>query len=446
MINRIKKSDQILNIGSIVLSGVNLTTDEFKQTLLLDGRPIVVPASNQFVLLPSEIGLEPPNFFMSVPYTGTSLREQYLPTDYIVTGWSVFLGKSGVGPAHLTSGTSGNPIWSPLTGQLYLRSPYNPSVRNSIADFSINSGLFASSGQIYQDTLTGNQIIGLDIYSGLSGAQDFSVILRGRYNDLYEGNVSQGVVMSSGDSSISFYSEYAATGNDLLEYYSANEFIATRWAVYVSNTGTTALTPPLPLTGRFYYRDPRNTTKTTITNFGISSGNYSSFGVLSQNFYIPFRQLIGLDISGSLNDIKNLNIVLGGTTIVSANYYKDLVTSYQFNIFSGYVTGLIQNGNVSIKNISTDTYDFIKSDIGKMVAFSGSGPNQTGFLKSSAGFSVGDRISIMQVGNSTLTVTGDNSVTVVSRNNAYKANGRYSKLDALYKDTNFWILYGDITT
>jgi hypothetical protein len=147
MINkRVKQSDSYLNVGGLFISGAALTTDEFKQTLLLDGKPLVIPASNQYVLLPSEIGLQPPNFFLSIPYTGLSLYEEYLNTDYIVTGWEVYLGESGSGPAHLTSGASGQPIWSPLTGQLYVRSPINPSNRLPIANFYINSGQFANSG------------------------------------------------------------------------------------------------------------------------------------------------------------------------------------------------------------------------------------------------------------------------------------------------------------
>jgi hypothetical protein len=342
MINkRVKQSDSYLNIGGLFISGAALTTDEFKQTLLLDGKPLVIPASNQYVLLPSEIGLQPPNFFLSIPYTGLSLYEEYLNTDYIVTGWEVYLGESGVGPAHLTSGASGQPIWSPLTGQLYVRSPLNPSNRSAIANFYINSGQFANSGQIFQDTLTGNQIIGLDIYSGLSGAEDLSIVLKGRYNDLYQENISEGVVMSSGDSSISFYSEYGATGNTLLEYYSANEFYVNRWAVYVSNSGSGPFAMSLPLTGRFYYRDPKNQQKVHITSFGLNSGLFYSWATLVQDAYIPFRRMIGIDISGTLNDIKNVNIVLGGKSVVAANYYKDLITTDKFETFSGYTTGLI---------------------------------------------------------------------------------------------------------
>lgn len=353
MINkRVKQSDSYLNVGGLFISGTSLTTDDFKQTLLLDGKPLVIPASNQYVLLPSEIGLQPPNFFLSVPYTGLSLYEEYLNTDFIVTGWEVYLGESGLGPAHLTSGASGQPIWSPLTGQLYVRSPLNPSNRSSIANFYINSGQFANSGQIFQDTLTGNQIIGLDIYSGLSGAEDLSIILKGRYNDLYEENISDGVVMSSGDSSISFYSEYGATGNTLLEYYSANEFYVNRWAVYVSNSGTGPFANGLPLTGRFYYRDPKGKQTVTISNFGLNSGLLASWSTTSQDIYIPFRKMIGIDISGTLNDIKNVNIVLGGRSVVAANFYKDLITRSQFEIFSGYATGLIAAASSGVSMIN----------------------------------------------------------------------------------------------
>lgn len=352
---RLINSDTSLSIEDLYLEGVRVNLDDFKQTILLDDRPIVIPGNNQFVLLPSEMGLQPPSYFASVPYTGLSIYEEYVSSDFLVTGWSAYLGVSGSGPAHFASGTSGAAILSPLSGSVYLRSTTNPNSRITIASFSINSGLYASSGSFAEKTISGGCILGWDIYSGLSGAEDFSLVLNGRYQDLYEGNISQGVVMSSGDASISFFSEYGGTGNTLLEYYTANEFIATRWGVYVSSTGTgpSNLSYNSPLSGRLYYREPKSTGTVTIAEFTLDSGQYYSNYTLPAEKYIPFRHMVGVDIYRSLSNIRNLNIVLGGKSISSANYYKSLITQAQFESFSGFITGLVESGTAGVSSLNT---------------------------------------------------------------------------------------------
>lgn len=336
---RIGKSDTTLSIAQLFLSGVNVRLDDWAETLLLDDRPIVIPGNNQFVLLPSEIGLQPPNFFASYPYTGIALYEEYNASNYLATGWSCSLRVPGSGPTHKDS--QDNFIFSPLTGSIYIRSLYDPFDKKVIAPFYINSGQYYSSGIIPETRVSGDYILGWDIYSGLANAEDLSVSLRGRYHDLYEGNVSQGVIMSSGDAAISFFLEFGAiTGQGILEYYTSNQFVATRWGVYSMTTGFGTLgidpfTPVMPLSGRFYYRDPKDDIKYTITPFSLNTGKYANWLRLDNPVYVPFRKIVGIDIYNGINDLKNLNIVLGGQSITSANYFRNVITQSIFDRFSG---------------------------------------------------------------------------------------------------------------
>ncbi len=344
------------------MSGSHVKLDDWKETLLIDGRPLAVPGANPFIVLPSEIGLQPPSYFASFPYTGLSLYEEYTATSYIVTGWSVSLGKSGLGPAHADPLNPSQLLFGPLTGDFYTRSLTDPNSKTTITPFWINSGQFFNSGFIPETTISGDTIIGWNVYSGLSGAEDLIVSLRGRYNDINEANVSDGVIMSSGDSAISFFLEYGSiTGETILEYYTPNEFIATRWGVYSASTGSSTIGngDPLiiqePLSGRFYYRDPKSSSRTTITSFTMPTGTFASFSLIGQDKNILPRQIVGIDIYKGLNNLTNLHIVLGGRAIASANYIKNVVTKDIFDIFSGQVTATLNTG-IQIISGNVDTF------------------------------------------------------------------------------------------
>jgi hypothetical protein len=249
----------------------------------------------------------------------------------LATGWSVALGKPGMFPAHLDS--NGSLIIAPLSGRLYAR-PLNSNLKTTITTFYIDSGAsnYFNFGQIPETAISGNQIIGWDLFYSLSGAEDLSVTLHGRYNDLYQENISDGVIMTSGDAAVSFFLEYGAlTGDGVLEYYMANEFIATRWGVYAGSPGTSTLSlnpfaTQYPLSGRFYFRDPKDNIKTTIAHFNLQTGSVANWNNIVPDFYIPFRKIVGVDIFYGLNDLKNVHIILGGKGIASANYYQNIIT------------------------------------------------------------------------------------------------------------------------
>jgi len=366
MKNLTRPSSYDLNINSLYISGKHVRLDDWQETFLIDEKPLALPSINPFIASPSEIGLQPPNYFVSFPYTGLSLYEEYLSNAYIVTGWTVSLGKSGVGPAHYNQ--SNQLIYSPLSGDVYTRSVTDPNIRSTIASFYIDSGQFFVNSTIPETGISGNSIIGWNMYYGLSGAEDLIVSLAGQHSDINESNVSNGVIMSSGDSAISFFLEYGSiTGETVLEYYLPNEFIATRWGLYSASTGSSTigngdpLTLQTPLSGRFYYRDPKTTTRTTVTTFSMPTGVYSSIALIPSQQQILPRKIVGIDIYNGLNNLSNLHLVLGGRSVSSANYFKNVVTKNIFDIFSGYITGLItqSTAGVSFLNNSNGAIDLI---------------------------------------------------------------------------------------
>jgi hypothetical protein len=316
--NKIAPSVSALNVGQIFLSGASIKIDDWYETLLIDDKPIAIPGANQFVMLPSEIGLQPPHYFASYPYTGLSLYEHYLSTDYIITGWACSVGKNGVNSSDI------------LSGKIYMRRG-DSQQKTQLTDFYISGNQIYSSKQIPETKISGNHFLGWDIYTGIEGSEDLSVILMGRYQDIYMANQSDGVVMNSGDSAISFYVDYGSvTGHSLLEYYTSNTLHANRWGVYASNPGTGYLQiDPLytqfPLSGRFYYRDPKSTDKVEICQFYMATGKLAQIGSFDK-VIIPFRKIIGIDLWHGLYGLKNLNIIIGGQSISSANYYQNLIT------------------------------------------------------------------------------------------------------------------------
>jgi hypothetical protein len=328
-----------LNIDTLGLKDVEIRPDEFNETLLMDGKPIMIPGGYNGVILQSEAGMPLPQLFSSLPITGLSISETYNATEFLVTGFGIYCSEFGVGGAHLVSGASGSVIDAPLTGRLYYRNPTSSS-KTVITPFSLNKLNYSRESSLTDRFLPPNTILGYDLYSGLSGLSNLSMVLFGNYFDVTPRNEDDGVVMSSGDASISFYSKFGYTGLNIEEYYTPHNFIATRFGIYAGTAGTTALDPAHSgqnwLSGRFYYRSPYSQTKTTIAQFSLNGGSISNIKTFN-DFSIPWRQMVGVDIYRGLYDLRNLNVVLGGKSISSANYFKSILTTHKFKIFeSGY--------------------------------------------------------------------------------------------------------------
>ncbi len=385
MIYNRNKSDYSLNVGKLILSGVEVTTDLYGQTL------------SNAVVLNSDISFDLPNFRFSAPTTGESLAEQYINNSFHISGCAVFCSTPGVGPGHLSMGLSGTPIMSPLSGRLYLRDVTGGNFDNTVATFTLDSGQYYNETLFDDKIITGGKILGIDTYRVLSGLEDFNVILFGRHFDVTPNNEEDGAIITSGDNSISFYLDYGYKGNAVYEHYTPYEFIANRWSINSSKSGTASLdpfAPDLPLYGSIYWRDINSSTKNHITDFMMDSGELLSYDTFIEKT-IPFRSIVGVDIQNGLYGVENLNLVLGGRSMVYANLYKTLLTNEKFNILSGELVNMLEdavagvvflNGAQGILNITGgDGIEVSRDDRNIFVKYIGGtfDPNNYGFVDQS---------------------------------------------------------------
>ena len=116
-------------------------------------------------------------FWLDTVFTGNAVQELWLPEDVTFTGLRLGAAVSGRGGVHLNSGASGLLLNYPLVGQLYQRTPQNNAIQ--FASFTFNSGELYQVSGASNVQLSGNNRLGINILSGLSGIQGFSVGLYG---------------------------------------------------------------------------------------------------------------------------------------------------------------------------------------------------------------------------------------------------------------------------
>ncbi len=104
------------------------------------------------------------SFYFDPVATGLATAEAFISRNINVTGYALGAVTSGAGP--LISGGM-------LTGRLYARNPDNST--QIFQTFTFNSGVYYSFSGNLAVPLTGNQRIGVDILSSLSGIAKFSV-------------------------------------------------------------------------------------------------------------------------------------------------------------------------------------------------------------------------------------------------------------------------------
>lgn len=104
------------------------------------------------------------SFYFDPIATGLAVAESFISRNINITGFALGAVISGAGP--LISGGM-------LSGRIYARNPDNST--QIFQNFTFDSGLYYSFSGNLAIPLTGNQRIGLDILSTLSGIQKFSV-------------------------------------------------------------------------------------------------------------------------------------------------------------------------------------------------------------------------------------------------------------------------------
>lgn len=108
------------------------------------------------------------SFFAPYSTTGYTLQEQYVSNNIYSTGLLITCSKSGSGPIHLSSGASGILLYTKLTGSFYQRDK-SSTTQSIISNFSLDSGVYYNQMVTPSVTITGGYLVGLNVYSGLSG-------------------------------------------------------------------------------------------------------------------------------------------------------------------------------------------------------------------------------------------------------------------------------------
>lgn len=97
-------------------------------------------------------------------------------------------------------------------------------------------------------------------------------------------------------------------------------------------------------------------------------------------------------------------------------------------------------------NTQVASYTLATADAGKIVEMNvGSANNLTIPTQASVPIPVGTIIRITQIGAGQTTVLADSGVTIRSRSSYIKLSGQYAKAEIYKRDTNEWLLSGDLS-
>lgn len=136
-----------------------------------------------------------------------------------------------------------------------------------------------------------------------------------------------------------------------------------------------------------------------------------------------------------------------------SNYFQEKVnsvSSQEISFLDG-VTGSIQqqlndknDKNIS-RNIRNSSYTLVLSDANKLIEMNNISPNTLTIpLNSLVEFPIGTKIDILQTGTGQTTVFPTPGVTLNSSLNATKLLGQWSAAAIIKRDTNTWVLIGDL--
>jgi hypothetical protein len=167
--------------GSLLLNEVETKEIVTNEVSTLSGHftnEVSTLSGNIQQLIESQSPSSPPNysFFFDYPYTGYGIAESFISQDFEITGIKIGCYESGIGPAHLSSGASGDLVNSPLTGNIYQRTVLNEKIIGNT--FGIDSGQYYISLPVSY-LITGDNRIGIDILSGLSGLKGLTINILG---------------------------------------------------------------------------------------------------------------------------------------------------------------------------------------------------------------------------------------------------------------------------
>lgn len=277
-----------------------------------------------------------------------------------------------------------------------------------------------------------------------------------------KGIVSGCAVTASSGSTVSVSSGTAYL-NDAFYAVSANAALALTAAPSTGNrfdlvvarlaTGTVTVTY---ITGTASTTNP---TFPTITDNDVvlaaiyrrTSQSIVSNDIIDKRTFVPSQttlSIVNADVNASAaiaysklnlaSSITSADIVNG--TIATVDIADNAITTGKL------ATGAAQAGFRSVANQQTGTtYTLGLSDLGGMVELSNTSPiTVTVPLNSAVAFTIGDRIDLLQTNTGQVTVQGASGVTVNSESSKTKLNGRWAAATLIKRDTNTWVLIGNI--
>lgn len=175
----------------------------------------------------------------------------------------------------------------------------------------------------------------------------------------------------------------------------------------------------------------------------------------------------GISVSGSGSENAAITITNDGVTSLSGTSNQISVSASTGNItisipstftFPGTVTlnadptQSLQAAtkqyvdNISI-NTQTSSYILALSDAGKVIEMnSASANNLTIPLNSTIAFPIGTTVDIIQYGSGQTTLVAESGVTLRSKGGNLKLTGQYSGATLYKRDTNEWVVIGDLTS
>lgn len=154
---------------------------------------------------------------------------------------------------------------------------------------------------------------------------------------------------------------------------------------------------------------------------------------MSRRFLIPLRFSAqssdpnsGSDGDAYFNSILKSLKIYNGEKWLSLAKEEDLSKIYSLTKTSNYSLELVDAGKIIEMNVSTDNTLTV--------------PNST-----SVDFPVGTSIDIVQFGLGQTTIQGDTGVTILSSGNGSKLSGQYSGATIYKRDSNQWVMFGDLS-
>lgn len=182
-----------------------------------------------------------------------------------------------------------------------------------------------------------------------------------------------------------------------------------------------------------------------------TSQSIVSNDIIDKRTFVPSQttlSIVNADVNASAaiaysklnlaSSITSADIVNG--TIATTDIADSAITTGKL------ATGAAQAGFRSVANQQTGTtYTLGLSDLGGMVELSNTSPiTVTVPLNSAVAFTIGDRIDLLQTNTGQVTVQGASGVTVTSESSKTKLNGRWAAATLIKRDTNSWVLIGNI--